>query len=174
MAMVVPRGEGVSTKLIRTSYSASAGTAFVIFDNVRVPNDFVITDSDGVRVILSNFNHERFVRSLGFLVSCSHGFQMDHSSIFNRRSADYHRGVFEVSIVPHAMSFKSAYYKIRLHHRWVNQRYVFGKPLSSQAVIRSKLAAMISRVESSQNWLENISYQMTHMSYAQQATDLAG
>ena len=59
MAMVVPRGEGVSTKPIRTSYSTSAGTAFVIFDNVRVPNDFVITDSDGVRVILSNFNHER-------------------------------------------------------------------------------------------------------------------
>ena len=32
--------------------------------------------------------------------------------------------------------------------RWTNQRKVFGKPLNSQAVIRSKLAEMISRAES--------------------------
>lgn len=97
---------------------------------------------------------------------------MDHSGIVNRRSANYHRGMFEVGV----SFFSWIYFIIQFtsHHRWVNQRYVFGKPLSSQAVIRSKLAAMISRVESSQNWLENISYQMTHMSYEQQATDLAG
>lgn len=58
--------------------------------------------------------------------------------------------------------------------KWANQRKVFGKPLHSQAVIRSKLAAMISRVESAQAWLENITYQMNHMSYAQQAEYLAG
>jgi alkylation response protein AidB-like acyl-CoA dehydrogenase len=40
---------------------------------------------------------------------------------------------------------------------------VFGKPLTSQAVIRSKLAAMISRVEASQNWLENITHQMNNV-----------
>lgn len=32
--------------------------------------------------------------------------------------------------------------------RWTVQRKVFGKPLHSQAVIRAKLAGMISRVES--------------------------
>lgn len=61
-----------------------------------------------------------------------------------------------------------------LSPRWVTQRQVFGKPLNSQAVIRSKLAAMISRVESAQNWIENITYQMTHMDYKQQAMHLAG
>ncbi|TFK40294.1 acyl-CoA dehydrogenase [Crucibulum laeve] len=58
--------------------------------------------------------------------------------------------------------------------KWVSQRKVFGKPLHSQAVIRSKLAAMISRVESAQNWLESITYQMNHMSYKDQANYLAG
>ncbi len=78
--------------------------------------------------------------------------------------------------------------------RWVNQRKAFGKPLHSLAVIRSKLAAMISRTESVQNWLENITYQMCNMvcnpwclygsltphfsllrqSYKEQATKLAG
>ncbi|KAF6757255.1 acyl-CoA dehydrogenase [Ephemerocybe angulata] len=58
--------------------------------------------------------------------------------------------------------------------KWVNQRKVFGKPLHNQAVIRNKLAAMISRVESAQAWLENITFQMNNMNYAQQADLLAG
>jgi hypothetical protein len=41
---------------------------------------------------------------------------------------------------------------------------VFGKPLNAQAVIRAKLGKMISRVESGQNWLESITYQMNNVS----------
>ena len=48
-------------------------------------------------------------------------------------------------------------------HRWSQQRQAFGKPLSSQAVIRSKLAQMIARVESAQNWLENVTHQMNNV-----------
>jgi hypothetical protein len=51
---------------------------------------------------------------------------------------------------------------------------VFGEPLISQAVIRSKLGAMIARVESAQNWLENVTYQMNNMNYRQQSVNLAG
>lgn len=43
------------------------------------------------------------------------------------------------------------------------QRKAFGKPLASLAVIRSKVAQMIARTESVQNWLENITYQMCNM-----------
>lgn len=48
--------------------------------------------------------------------------------------------------------------------RWSNQRIAFGKPLHTQAVVRAKLAGMISRVESSQNWLESVTYQMNNVS----------
>jgi Acyl-CoA dehydrogenase, C-terminal domain len=48
-------------------------------------------------------------------------------------------------------------------NRWAQQREVFGKPLTSQAVIRAKLAQMIARVEGCQNWLENITYQMNNV-----------
>ena len=58
--------------------------------------------------------------------------------------------------------------------KWVNQRKAFNKPLHAQAVIRNKLAGMIQRTESVQNWLENIPYQMCNMSYGQQASKLAG
>jgi alkylation response protein AidB-like acyl-CoA dehydrogenase len=47
--------------------------------------------------------------------------------------------------------------------RWSNQRIAFGRPLHAQAVVRAKLAGMISRVESSQNWIESITYQMNHV-----------
>ncbi|KAF8434048.1 acyl-CoA dehydrogenase/oxidase [Boletus edulis BED1] len=53
------------------------------------------------------------------------------------------------------------------------QRKAFGKPLASQAVVRSKVAAMIARAESCQSWLENVTHQM-NMSYKEQARKLAG
>jgi len=87
-------------------------------------------------VILSNFNHERWV------MCCA--------------SARSQRGIVEECL------------------KWTTQRKVFGKPLNAQAVIRAKLAAMIARAETTQHWLENITYQMCNMSYKQQASKLAG
>lgn len=37
VVLLIPRGEGVETRPIKTSYSPTAGTAFVTFDNVKVP-----------------------------------------------------------------------------------------------------------------------------------------
>lgn len=135
--ILVERGEGVETKAIKTSYSPTAGTAFVTFDNVKVPVENTLgPEGGGIFVILSNFNHERWV------MACS--------------SARSQRFIVEECL------------------KWTSQRKAFGKPLNSQAVIRSKLAAMISRVESVQNWLENLTYQMNNMSYKEQASKLAG
>ena len=53
---------------------------------------------------------------------------------------------------------------ILIPERWTNQRIAFGKPLHAQAVVRAKLAGMISRVESSQNWIESVTYQMNNVS----------
>lgn len=60
--ILVPRTEGVETRPIKTSYSASAGTAYVTFDRVRVPVEYTLGEEDGgLYVLLSNFNHERWV-----------------------------------------------------------------------------------------------------------------
>ncbi|PFH53073.1 hypothetical protein AMATHDRAFT_55443 [Amanita thiersii Skay4041] len=135
--ILVERGEGVETKSIKTSYSPAAGTAFVTFDNVKVPVENTLgPEGGGIFVILSNFNHERWV------MCCS--------------------------------AARSQRFIVEECFKWVSQRKAFGKPLHSQAVIRSKLAAMVARVESVQNWLENITYQMNNMNYKQQASKLAG
>ncbi|KAJ6462050.1 acyl-CoA dehydrogenase [Mycena vitilis] len=137
VVLVVERGPGVETKLIKTSYSTAAGTAYITFDNVFVPFENTLgEDGKGFEVILSNFNHERWGMTCGTVTS-------------------------QRMIVEECM-------------KWASQRKVFGKPLASQPIIRAKLAAMISRVESAQAWLEAITYQMCHMNYKQQSTHLAG
>jgi len=135
--ILIPHQEGVATTPIKTSYSPTAGTAFITFDNVRVPVENTLgPEGGGIFVILSNFNHERWV------MICA--------------SARAQRVITEECL------------------KWVSQRKAFGKPLSSQAVIRAKLAGMIARVEALQAWLENVTYQMCNMSYKEQATKLAG
>lgn len=47
---------------------------------------------------------------------------------------------------------------------------VFGKPLSAQAVVRNRLARMISLVEACQNWLESITHQMNNVSQREHDT----
>jgi alkylation response protein AidB-like acyl-CoA dehydrogenase len=137
VVLVVTRGEGVTTKIIKTAYATAAGTSYITFDNVFVPDLYHVGPGrDGLQVVLSNFNHERWV-----IISASVAWQ---------------RIVTEECL------------------KYVTQRKVFGNTLGSQAVVRSKLAAMISRVEAAQQWLENITYQMNNMTYAEQANELAG
>lgn len=139
--ILVERGEGVDTKAIKTSYSPTAGTAWISFDNVKVPiGNTLGPEGGGIFVILryapprpslsvaaadgacSNFNHERWV------MCCS--------------SARSQRAIVEECL------------------KWTAQRKAFGKPLNSQAVIRAKLADMIARAEAIQAWLENVTYQV--------------
>ncbi|PSS31982.1 hypothetical protein PHLCEN_2v2224 [Hermanssonia centrifuga] len=135
--ILVPRSDNVSTKAIKTAYSSTAGTAYVTFDNVRVPVSYTLGPvGKGMQVILSNFNHERW------MIVCT--------------SLATQRVIVEECL------------------KWSNQRIVFGKPLNAQAVIRSKLANMIARVEAGQNWLESITHQMNNMSYHEQSDKLAG
>ncbi|KAL5485690.1 hypothetical protein ACEPAI_6731 [Sanghuangporus weigelae] len=60
--LLIPRGEGVETKPIKTAYSSTAGTAYITFDNVKVPVENTLGEEGaGIYVMLSNFNHERWV-----------------------------------------------------------------------------------------------------------------
>ncbi|KAI8992452.1 acyl-CoA dehydrogenase/oxidase [Pilobolus umbonatus] len=64
--LLIERSEGVETKIIKTSYSTSAGTAYVSFENVKVPVENLLgKENKGFRVILSNFNHERWTMIAG-------------------------------------------------------------------------------------------------------------
>jgi alkylation response protein AidB-like acyl-CoA dehydrogenase len=58
--LVVARSEGLTTRHIALSGSTTAGTAFVDLDDVHVPLDMVVGErGQGLKYIMSNFNHER-------------------------------------------------------------------------------------------------------------------
>lgn len=59
--LLVERSDGLETKPIKTSYSASAGTAYVTYDDVKVPvGNLLGKENQGFRCIMHNFNHERW------------------------------------------------------------------------------------------------------------------
>ena len=64
--ILVERQDGVETKAIKTSYSSTAGTAYITFENVKVPVENTLgPEGEGIFVILSNFNHERWAMCCG-------------------------------------------------------------------------------------------------------------
>lgn len=66
--LLIPRDDNVETKQIKTSYSTAAGTAFVQFENVKVPVENLLGEEHkGFIVIMSNFNHERFMMASGVI-----------------------------------------------------------------------------------------------------------
>ena len=60
--ILVERQDAVSTKAIKTAYSPAAGTAYVTFDGARAPTAHTLgAVGRGMQVVLSNFNHERWM-----------------------------------------------------------------------------------------------------------------
>ena len=59
--LLVERSDGLETKPIKTSYSPSAGTAYVTYDDVKVPAENLLGEENGgFKCIMLNFNHERW------------------------------------------------------------------------------------------------------------------
>jgi len=74
--LFISRDMGVETKSIKTTYGGAAGTALVIFDNVKVPVENLMgfgnkgKEGQGFACIMYNFNHERWFIVAQFLASC--------------------------------------------------------------------------------------------------------
>ncbi|KAG7116339.1 Acyl-CoA dehydrogenase apdG like protein [Verticillium longisporum] len=64
-------GEGVEAKQIKTSYSTTAGTAYITYDDVKVPVENLLgAENNGIHVVLSNFNHERWTMTSATVRNC--------------------------------------------------------------------------------------------------------
>lgn len=91
--LLIHRSEGMDTKAIQTSYSATAGTTFVTFDSVKVPvQNLLDEEGKGLKVILSNFNHERW------MVTCA-GIRMSRTVVEECLKWSNQRQVFGKKLV---------------------------------------------------------------------------
>merc|ERR1719399_1054054 len=74
--LFISRDMGVETKQIKTTYSSCAGTALVLFDNVKVPVENLMgpgnrgKEGQGFACIMYNFNHERWFIVAQFIQAC--------------------------------------------------------------------------------------------------------
>ena len=53
--LLIPRGEGVETNPIKTSYSTAAGTAFIEFNNVKVPVENILGVEHNGFIVISEY-----------------------------------------------------------------------------------------------------------------------
>lgn len=59
--LLIERSEGLETRSIKTAYSQSAGTAYVTYEDVKVPvTNLIGRENAGFLCIMYNFNHERW------------------------------------------------------------------------------------------------------------------
>ena len=64
--ILVERVDGLETKNIKTAYSSAAGTAFITFDNVKVPVENTLgKDGQGVYVMLRSVSILHPIRYAG-------------------------------------------------------------------------------------------------------------
>jgi alkylation response protein AidB-like acyl-CoA dehydrogenase len=150
--ILIERGEGVETSAIKTSYSPAAGTTFITFDSVKVPVENLLGEENkGIHVILSNFNHERWMMACAVI-------RMSRLVTEECMKWSNQRLVFGKRLIEQPV--------IRQKYKLLFQSFL--------AADCCRLAKMIAHCEANQAWLENITYQMTLMPYKQQSTHLAG
>ena len=64
--LVVSKDDSVKVRRIKTSYSGSAGTAYVEFNESMVPvANMIGNEGEGFRYTMSNFNNERWGMIVG-------------------------------------------------------------------------------------------------------------
>lgn len=137
--MVVPlKGyPGVTMRRLTVSGQKTGGTTYIELDDVKVPVENIIgREGDGMRIIMTNFNHERLTIAVG---------------------------VTRQARVALAEAF-----------RYCLKREAFGKTLMDQPVVRHRLAKAGAELETMWAFIEQLLYQMCHLSKEEADRQLGG
>ncbi|KAJ5626976.1 Acyl-CoA dehydrogenase apdG [Penicillium herquei] len=137
--LVVPlkNHPGVTMRRLKVSGQKAGGTTYIELDDVKVPvSNLVGKEGDGMRIIMTNFNHERLVISVG---------------------------VTRQARVALAAAFS-----------YCLKREAFGKTLMDQPVVRHRLAKAGAELETMWAWVEQILYQLCHLSKEEGDRQLGG
>jgi alkylation response protein AidB-like acyl-CoA dehydrogenase len=131
--LLIERQEGVETTQIKTSYSTTAGTAYIKFDNVKVPVENLLGQEDqGFKVIMTVF----LTSGAPILLSLPPGKPI----LIQRQNFNHERWMITT------FSVRSSRMVVEECLKWANQRKVFGKKLIEEPVIRQKYALAIPPV----------------------------
>lgn len=127
--LVVPLKDhpGVTMRRLNVSGQKTGGTTYIELDDVKVPvSNLIGSEGQGMRIIMTNFNHERLTIAVGAT-----------------RQA--------------RVALSSAF-------QYCLKREAFSKTLMDQPVVRHRLAKAGAELETMHSWIEQIIYQLCHMS----------
>ncbi|KAE8153220.1 acyl-CoA dehydrogenase/oxidase [Aspergillus avenaceus] len=128
---------GVTMRKLQIGGSRTSGTTYIELDDVRVPvANLIGREGEGMRIIMTNFNHERLTIAVGVT-----------------RQA--------------RVALSSAF-------QYCLKREAFGKTLMDQPVVRHRLAKAGAELETMWAWLEQILYQLCHLSKEEADRQLGG
>lgn len=128
---------GVTMRRLKVTGQSTGGTTYIELDDVKVPvSNLVGREGDGMRIIMTNFNHERLLISIGVTRQA----RVALSSAFS----------------------------------YVLKRQAFGKSLMDQPVVRHRLAKAGAELETLSAFLEQLLYQLCHLSKAEADLQLGG
>ncbi|KAF9890598.1 hypothetical protein FE257_005729 [Aspergillus nanangensis] len=137
--MVVPlKGyPGVNMRRLSVAGQKTGGTTYIELDDVKVPVENLIgREGEGMRLIMTNFNHERLTIAVG---------------------------VTRQARVALASAFS-----------YCLKREAFGKTLMDQPVVRHRLAKAGAELETMWAFMEQLLYQMCHLSKEDADRELGG
>jgi acyl-CoA dehydrogenase len=128
---------GVNMRRLTVAGQKTGGTTYIELDDVKVPVENLIgREGEGMRLIMTNFNHERLTIAVGVT-----------------RQARV------------ALSSAFAY---------CLKREAFGKSLMDQPVVRHRLAKAGAELETMWAFMEQLLYQMCHLSKEEADRQLGG
>ncbi|KAL4894937.1 acyl-CoA dehydrogenase/oxidase [Aspergillus ambiguus] len=128
---------GVSMRRLTVSGQKTGGTTYIELDDVKVPVENLIgREGEGMRLIMTNFNHERLTIAVG---------------------------VTRQARVALATAFA-----------YCLKREAFGKSLMDQPVVRHRLAKAGAELETMWAFMEQLLYQMCHLSKEEADRQLGG
>lgn len=128
---------GVTMRRLNVAGQKTGGTTYIELDDVAVPvGNLIGREGDGMRIIMTNFNHERLTIAVG---------------------------VTRQARVALASAFQ-----------YCLKREAFGKTLMDQPVVRHRLAKAGAELETMHAWVEQILYQLCHMSKEEGDLKLGG
>lgn len=128
---------GVTMRRLKVGGQVAGGTTYIELDDVKVPASNVVgREGDGMRIIMTNFNHERLVITVGVVRQA----RVALSSAFS----------------------------------YCLKREAFGKTLMDQPVVRHRLAKAGAELETLHAWIEQMLYQLCHLSKEEADRQLGG
>ena len=132
LILVPTDAAGLERKKIKTMGWWAGNTAYITFENVRVPYENLIgKQNEGFRYIMENFNHERFVACVG--AACGGHKAIRESIKFARVRKTFGKRLIDHQVIRHKLADMAM--KTEAHYAWCEQvAYMMDKKAPAQDI----------------------------------------